>query len=97
MSDGIYPIETDEELERARVAAVLEKQIYDLMHTAPSEDELLNYCTDADVMMKIAKRKIKSSIVEEAERIYTSRTQAEIRAKIRETFVGILQLGNCAA
>lgn len=46
--------------------------------------------------MTIAEREIKGLIEEEADPIFTERTQAEVQTQIKEAFVDMLQLGSSA-
>lgn len=55
------------------------------MHTTTSEDESVNYgCSDAKIMMTIAKSNIQSLIDEEADRMYAARSEKEVEIQISE-------------
>lgn len=73
------PIETDAEVERAWVTALLDDHIDDQMHTATLKDERANYGSDANVMETIARSEINDMIVEKVYSIYAERTQAVVQ------------------
>lgn len=59
MNNGINRIQTEADVERSWIVALLNEQIDDPMHTTPSKNDLVNYDNDGDVIMAVAKRKKK--------------------------------------
>lgn len=58
MNNRAYPTQTDADVERAWLAALLDEQVDYPMHGAPSEGERAIYGSNANIMMKIAKNAI---------------------------------------
>lgn len=84
MNNGMNPVKTEADVERAWFAALLDEQIENPRHITLSVEELASYGNDADVMMTIARREIKRFIAAEAEQIYAERTQADAQTQIKE-------------
>lgn len=97
MKNEINLIETDTDVERACVAALLNERINDRMHTTAQEDDHPNNGIDTDVMITIFENEIKELILGEGDRIYAECTQSKFQAEIEETLVDMLQIGNSAA
>lgn len=87
MINGVNPIKTEADVERASVSALSDEQNDDPMHTKPSEQELANYGNDADVMMTSARCEIKGFIANEVDRFYVECTQAGVQTQIEESLV----------
>lgn len=96
MKRKLHPIKTDAEVEFAWVCALSDEQTNVPVHVTPSRNELENYGNDAEVMMDIARSEIKCSISEEADSIFTDRTQAESQTQIKNTLANMLQFGHSA-
>lgn len=94
MKSAINPTKTDANVEHAWVAALSDERIAHAMETTPSQIERTNYGRDGDIMMKIAKFKMKGSIAEAADHIYAECAQAKAQNRIEELLVRMLQLGN---
>lgn len=78
MSNGMNPIQTEADVERVSVAALSNEQIDDPMHSSPSEDEVENYDSDANFMLKIAKSRTKGLTASKSNCIYAKRIQARV-------------------
>lgn len=74
MNIRVHLIKIDADVDRTWVAVLSNEQIDNLMHTKPSEEELANFSNDADVIIKIARNKVKDLMAEEVNRIYAKRT-----------------------
>lgn len=59
------PVKTNAVVKRALVIPALHERIDSRVHTKPSEDKRRSYDNDADIIMTIAKKKIKNMIAEE--------------------------------
>lgn len=97
MNNGINPFETEDEIERASVAARADAEVDHPRHKRPSENECASYNSDTGSSLKVAMSKKKGLIAEKADSIYAGPTQAVPQTQIEETLVDILQLGNNAA
>lgn len=97
MKDGINPIKIDADVERTRVPALSEEQIFSPMHKTLLEDERANYGSNVNLMNTIARREIRHLVAEETDHIYAERTKADVPKKIKEIFVDMLHLVNNAA
>lgn len=86
MNNEMNPIETNVDDERDFIAALSDEQFVDTMHTMPSENKGATYCSDADIMITIAKSVMNDLIPEKADRSNAERTQAEAQTQIEETF-----------
>lgn len=53
MNNEMNPVETNADVERACVVAILDQQIDSPRHRIPSKDERANYNSDADVKITI--------------------------------------------
>lgn len=62
-------MQADADVESIWVAALLDEQIDDPMHTTLSEKKLKNYGKDVEIMMKIVGCEIKSLIEEKVDRM----------------------------
>lgn len=78
MNSVLNPIETNEDVECARVESLSHEQIKDLMRTTPLENELENYGKNTNVMMMIATIEIIVLVAEEVDRVFERPTQAEV-------------------
>lgn len=78
------------------MAALSNEQIEDSMHATPSKDKLENYRNDTEVMMMIAKSKVKGFIAERFNRMYAERTQEKGQTQVEEALVAVFQLGKKA-
>lgn len=96
MNHEMNPIETDDDVEQASVAALFDEQSDDPMHEKPSKDDRANYGSDTDVMLPIADSKIKNLIAEEVDLVYADCSHADVQAQMDETLVDMLHVGNSA-
>lgn len=96
MNNGLNLIKSVD-VERAYVAALSNELFHDLIYTTTSEDDWATYGIDSDVLMTIAKIKIRDFIAEKSDRIFAEHTQVEFLVKTGKTLVEMLQLCNNAA
>lgn len=85
LNNGMSLTKSDVGVERARVAALSNEQIYDSMFLTPSEDMFEDYCSNAEVMMTMSRSKIKGLIGKKAGIVRAERTQIEGQIHIKVT------------
>lgn len=85
MNDGTDPMQTDADVQRPRVATLLDEKIKVLMHTTPpTEQEHENYGSDADVMVTVAQIDIRSLIAEDVDCSYAQAVKRRSRTESRK-------------
>lgn len=70
------------------------EEMDDLMPTTPLEGELADYVNSGNVVMRIAKSKIKGLVANEVDSICTERTRAKFQCEMEKTFADMLRLVN---
>lgn len=83
MNEKLDLIEIEENVERVWSAAVQYEKSDDKVHAVLPEKQIETCGNNADVMMNIARSKVKGLIVVELNRIYAKRTQAEVQLEVK--------------
>lgn len=77
-------MKNDANVERAWVHTLSNERIDDPVHTTPSENDFRSYGTDADVIMKIDKGKIKDLFGKDADLVLRNALKRESKLKSRK-------------